>query len=102
MIEQLTEMRFNRENVEAIVNMLRTVDEDACALPTYSGRFMYGAECVGFVAQSTHLILAAVVDVMGKEGVSALAVGDAMYTDNMGLGFIGYFPFVESDYPTED
>lgn len=90
-----TRMRFTEENIAAIVKILRTVDEDARVTCSYSGRGMYGETCVGFVAQTTHLVLAAVIEVMRPEGVSALEVGDAMYTDNMGLSFIGYFPFSE-------
>lgn len=93
----MTEMKFTKQNVKAIVKLLRTVDADARVLPDYSGRFMYGATCVGFVAHTAVLVIAAVVDVMGKEGFSAIDIASEMFTDDFGRGTIGYFPDVVSE-----
>lgn len=96
------EMRFTESNVDEIVRVMRLVDEGAHVRPDYSGRGMYGAECVGFVAADAFLVLAAVVDVMTAEGVPALDVYAEMCTDDMGLSAIAYFPRVPSELPDSE
>lgn len=62
---------------------------------TYSGRGMYGDTCVGFDVDSLHelgTLAIAFVEVLGDSEGRELA-GRAR-TDNMGLGYIIYFPHV--------
>lgn len=93
----MTEMRFTQEKIDRIVEELQDYDASARAHVGYSGRGMFGATCVGFVANSTALIAAAVAEAFRDEGISPMDVALLMSTDNMGLSYIGYFPYVEVD-----
>lgn len=62
---------------------------------TYSGRFMYGDTCVGFDVDSlTELgtLAIAFVEVLGD--TLGRDMTERARTDNMGLGYIIYFPHV--------
>lgn len=59
----------------------------------YSGRYMYGAECVGFdldSAAQTMLLGAAIFSVLDND--DAVAMMNDTAQDSMGLGIIVYFP----------
>lgn len=75
----------------------------SAATATYSGRFMYGEECVGFdidnISQMSDLTLA-LAEVYGTD--KARAIMDKARTDSMGLGMIVYFPGVEAEGWTDD
>ena len=93
----MTEMRFTQDKIERVVEALQPYDSDARAHVGYSGRGMFGVTCVGFVANSTSLISAAVAEAFREEGISPMDVALLMSTDNMGLSYIGYFPYAEFD-----
>lgn len=61
--------------------------------PNYSGRFMYGATCVGFSGDNTHTVALALVDVLGMDAARAMTEG--VLTDSLGLGTIVYYMGIE-------
>jgi hypothetical protein len=77
------------------------MDPDTAIRPDYSGRGMYGAECLGIVisglgeAMTFTAALMAALDAHGEEGENILydLARDARQ-DNMGHDMIAYFPGV--------
>lgn len=68
---------------------------DADLRTDYSGRFMYGAQCVGFVVREARdyaLLLAAIGRALDED--EAEKMFDRIATDSMGLRTILYFPGV--------
>lgn len=66
---------------------------------SYSGRNMYGSQCVAFEAESESDMIEAIIDVMSKvayddiEKLPSMAVMlKGARTDSMGRGLIIYFP----------
>lgn len=86
---------ITRAQIDEIVRLAELEDESATA--TYSGRFMYGEQCVGFEVDGTGQTLAlgaALLTVMGDDFPEMLS--DAR-SDSMGLGTIVYFPDFQSE-----
>ena len=75
----------------------------SAATATYSGRFMYGEQCVGFdidgISQISDITLA-LAEVYGTE--KARKIMGMSTTDSMGMGMIIYFPGVEADGWTDE
>lgn len=63
----------------------------------YSGRFMFGKQCVGIVCDDTSTVLVDLAQYLFEHGVSDVrnALGNVCY-DNLGLQVIVYFPSVAS------
>lgn len=64
---------------------------------TYSGRGMYGAQCLGIDIDRVGQImeLAAILMDAGLETDALVNLGDTMHTDSMGRGMIIYWPSIK-------
>ena len=84
---------MNMTNTLDYNDILEAADYEADSIYTdYSGRFMYGATCFGFVgnqADYTRFIMR-LPSQIGFEDAEALV--DSLRTDNMALDMIYYFP----------
>jgi hypothetical protein len=79
---------------------VRRADPDADLYADYSGRGMYGAECVGIVAQDTDQLMYQLgYDLSGTELGDILARQRTDH-DSMGLREIVYFPQLQA--PTQE
>lgn len=84
-------------------DILECADFEADAiLPNYSGRFMYGATCFGFVGNSSDYtrFVMRLPSQIGFEDAEELV--DSLRTDNMALDMIYYFPGWTLDNVPED
>lgn len=64
--------------------------------PDYSGRFMYGRTCVGFVCDCVNEALEELQGYLQDNNYEdADSIEDLARTDNMGLSMIIYFPLVQ-------
>ena len=86
-------MNITEYDAEAIAD-----NAEATLYPDYSGRGMYGSQCVGFSvrggnaeARVTKAIIRSLDDAFADEMLSALR------TDSLGLGTIVYFPGITLD-----
>lgn len=77
------------------------LENNDCNVRSYSGRGMYGKECIGFtVDQDTNLlglvaeIVASVSDLDESVQDGLVTAFNRVRTDNMGLGTIVYFPSI--------
>jgi hypothetical protein len=89
-------MKIKYTDVDEIAS-IAGLDQDAIH-SNYSGRGMYGAECIGFVIDgsigSAAMRLGIALNiVLGEEKATDLV--DRVKSDNMGLGTILYFPGVK-------
>lgn len=93
--------------------LLEALDDGDCKLRSYSGRAMYGKECLGIVVHQPSTALSAIVDAclnhaedMSRDDREDVIRGVGSYrTDNMGLDMIVYFPqvhFVDDEEDTDD
>ena len=86
-------MNITMWDAEAIAD-----NADATLYPDYSGRSMYGSQCVGFSVRGgnaesrvTRAIVRSLDDAFADEMLSALR------TDSLGLGVVVYFPGITLD-----
>lgn len=91
---------ITREQLEEIAD-IAGLDADRAIRPTYSGRYMYGRNCVGIVLDRDDNVdlfdvAFAAADVLGVD--DAKDKFRRMSTDQMGLGMIYYW----SDLQCED
>lgn len=77
------------------------IHEDA-VFPNYSGRSMYGKECLGIRYDNIGDILAFVVAAADKWGIYTMDDFYGMATDNFGLGMVAYWPSIQVDVEEDD
>jgi hypothetical protein len=86
----------------------REAVEEACAtmgaaITEYSGRAMYGRECLAFVIDGIEELVQVFVFLADRNHFAARKLADALSTDDMGRRIVAYFPpisfagFTESD-----
>lgn len=81
-------MEISRDQLEELKSALDLLDEDVRY--DYSGRGMYGRECLGLVVDATDLVVGvALSQVFGDD---AWDIARNACTDSMGRGAIVYFP----------
>lgn len=87
-------MRLNHEEVQQIIDALRNYGFN---VRSYSGRAMYGANCVGLDVESFGAVMNIAVGLIegGIDPTEVCELGENMRTDNMGLGYIVYWPALE-------
>lgn len=85
-------MRWNQQNVDAVLALLREQDEFAYVIPNYPGKSFQDAEFVAFVANSLELIVEAVSEVFIRDRYTRSTVWNVMSPDLMGKDYVGYFP----------
>jgi hypothetical protein len=82
-------------NVETIELFLNAIEEAGYSPRTYSGRAMYGKQCVGVPLERWQSDIDFVLDVIeamhGVEGLSSRVMRDSR-SDSMGRGSILYWP----------
>lgn len=81
------------------ITSLAELDYGTSPTSTYSGRGMYGAQCVGWDVQGADEVLrlgAAITTVMGDDAPDMI---DSASQDSMGRGVIVYFPGWQCDDP---
>jgi hypothetical protein len=80
--------------VEQVYDILSAADlEDKAFTNTYSGRGMYGEQCVGFDLDDHNdigMLSVSIVEVLGSDEGRKMV--ENTRTDSMGLGIIVYFP----------
>ncbi len=85
-------------NNDAALLVIQVCADIGLEVRSYSGRGMYGAECIGVTGSNTHQILAQIIiglAEMGDEGLDAaehFTREGAVKSDSMGLDGIVYFP----------
>jgi hypothetical protein len=89
-------LNLTTSDVEAVTDYLHTVDEDARSFVDYSGRGMYGAECIGWVVSNINYVVPALIAALTAVGIhiDPVDAADEARLDNMGLSYIVYFPNV--------
>lgn len=84
---------FSREVVERVIDDYELTD--IRIRDSYSGRGMYGKECIGFVTPDINLVVQLLLALSAEpyeSGVTRLMeVADNMLTDSMGRDMIVYF-----------
>lgn len=82
-----------KELKQAIVEAGFIIDLDVTIYESYSGRFMYGSKCFGFVSETKEAIPYILGHFTGKGsdnlGVELMQV---LTVDNLGFNYITYFP----------
>ena len=68
----------------------------------YSGRFMYGDECVGITLPSVDDFSLILVNVAFEDNELAAVLAESQRSDSMGLGVIVYFPGVKAPEQEDD
>ena len=79
---------------EALIDALEEAGCEACA---YSGRFMYGAECVAIRTDHLYRDIAAIAVTLSAREVDGNEIIDlfgGLRSDQLGLSTIAYFPHV--------
>ena len=79
---------------EALIDAL---EEAGCAPRAYSGRFMYGAQCVAFRTDDLYRDIAAIaVTLMTREvdGDAIIELFGGLRSDHLGRSTIAYFPHI--------
>lgn len=101
-------MKITRDQVEKILEIMEGfgVSGDNVFRSNYSGRFMYGRKCVGFVVNPQYSIAvgAAIEAVFSAEGdpdKGIFMVRDACL-DDMAFNVIIYFPSITLEEENED
>lgn len=79
----------------AIKNIINTMDDSVELFPAYSGRFMFGAECVGYSVHSVATVGMAVAQVLMGTDIDVAEVLSDSRTDDMGKQTIVYFPLLQ-------
>lgn len=76
--------------------LIELLEDAGCEVRSYSGRGMYGMECVGFTVGEPGAVLGIVADIVAEvEDEDKLEVARlfrASHTDSMGTGTVIYFP----------
>lgn len=84
--------KVNEELLEVIEYLCEDRD---CEMRPYSGRFMYGAECIGIVAKDASVITSLLMELPDRHPdmkIIAKGMASCVRYDNMGLNIIAYFP----------
>lgn len=68
----------------------------------YSGRFMYGDECIGIDLASVTDFSVVLLNVAARDREFAYTLADAERSDSMGFGVIVYFPGVKAPEQEDD
>lgn len=68
----------------------------------YSGRWMFGDECIGIDLASVTDFSVVLLNVAARDREFAYALADAERSDSMGFGVIVYFPGVKAPERDED
>lgn len=82
---------ITRTQVTEILNILRHSNGGASVRTDYSGRFMHGATCIGFVNDNPALVGVAVAMVLEDSDINVLELMEDAFQDDMGLEYITYF-----------
>lgn len=85
----------SKEFYEDVASMMNAHGATCEPSSDYSGRFMFGRQCIGFTTDNTLLLSAVVALAATKHGYNPLDLISAARTDDMGLSSIVYFPDVE-------
>lgn len=76
-----------------IRTVLRKMDPTAELHPGYSGRFMFGAKCIGYSAYNAAIVGSAIAMVLSiDKDIDLLEVLEDSRTDALGLSEIAYYP----------
>jgi len=67
-------------------------DSEIHLYPLYSGRFMYGEQCFGFVIDEPGKLFFALGYLAAKDQNLSIDLMNSHKTDNMGKDYIVYFP----------
>lgn len=62
----------------------------------YSGRGMFGRTCAGIVTNNANRTIGKLIEYLVRQGIDYEEALGNICTDNMGLGFIVYFPSVST------
>lgn len=68
----------------------------------YSGRFMYGDECIGIDLASVSDFSTVLLNIAAEDRELARTLADSQRSDSMGLGVIVYFPGVKAPEQDDD
>ncbi len=82
---------LTRIEMDDITELAGLAENSATA--TYSGRYMYGAQCIGWECESTTDILRLGAAISTVAGLNVPDLINSAQVDSMGLGMIVYFPF---------
>lgn len=80
------------EQAETILGILQRTDPEAEMRTDYSGRGMYGSECLGYVVSNPAIVGSAVALGLTDTELDPMALMASSRQDDMGLGTIVYFP----------
>lgn len=83
---------ITKAQANKILRTLRQLDPTATMHPTYSGRFMYGQECIGFSARNGAHVGTAVAIALAGTTIDVMALVETACTDDLALDEIVYFP----------
>jgi hypothetical protein len=85
-------MTDNTQFIELVKSFEGFSGDDTITVRPYSGRCMYGRECIGIVTQNPLKVLQEIAHTAGEEGIRMPA---HVEWDSMGRETIVYWPYVE-------
>lgn len=92
---------LTEEQAVELQDLVYQADYEARIRWSYSGRHMYGNECVGIVASDVSAILRKIMRGMSDELAEIIEDQD-MAWDIIGRREIGYWPRIASEYKGDD
>jgi hypothetical protein len=99
LFDAIVESAYNRDiDVQSLDEL---VDDDTeHQIPwrlSYSGRYMYGSDCVGVICSGAGAFARFILAVNDADEELAQAMTERLSTDNMGFDTIYYFPGVQAE-----
>lgn len=80
------------KQAKGIHTVLKRIDPDARMISDYSGKFMFGATCLGYVISDPATVGMAVAMTLAGSKIDPIEMMSASAMDDMGLNHIVYFP----------
>jgi hypothetical protein len=81
---------------QQILKVLRKMDPTAELHSDYSGKFMFGAKCIGYSAHNAAIVGSGIAMVLSTDkDIDLLEILEDSRTDSLGLGEIAYYPLLQ-------
>ncbi len=80
------------KQAKSIHTVLKRIDPDARIIADYSGKFMFGKTCLGYVVSDPATVGMAVAMTLAGTKIDPLEMMSTSAMDDMGLNYIVYFP----------
>ena len=95
----MTPLELDEAQTSLLEELASAYDARFCT--DYSGRGMYGNQCIGITVENTSVLLHIIVALAADEPDLAEELCDGICSDNMGRDMIFYWPGITAEHPTE-